>query len=585
MDNKYIDKLKKSDFGKNFGFAFLGILLGILITPAFSPLIASIYYPVDTEPPQISNLNPVDNVYTYNITNISATVIDHGGSGIDFKKSNIILSSSKVSSFEGNYSFSSDTIFFTPAYSLPPDEYTATFIVYDKAKRVQEKSTRFIVLEEPKSNIKIYESPKIYSSGDEIYNLIWDDNYTQFNFIIENKCSNTVYENLELTFDFPGTVLQNVITLEKGCQTPDIKDSFSKVILVENGKTNSNVSTSTLVIETDRMYPGGVIGGTVFIDPYYEIKEGNDLVIFSDSTGMYYGKYSHSQFGRIYTESINSLINATPEFYLEKGKFIKEQATETHSYERILTSLNHFNKALELGLNNSEIWTEKGECYLYLGNFSEAIKCFNNGIKFNDNARAYYDLGILYYKLGNFEKSTYYSEKALDINSGYHLAETLLEKSRNDTLTVFPENVPTSSLESMNDREGTIYFTTRATHLLSHPQEQILFFDFNINNTRFICSRAPNNQLVYMVLDLESGIHLAQIDLRTVPFTVEKTGICLIYSEEKAPELILYNGAEMLSEKAMLNKCILTNPFEQDTGLGITFTSPEGYPITYFLFG
>lgn len=581
---KNIEKRIRTSATKSIIGILFGIIIGILLTPAISPILALIYHPVDNEPPQISNIYPYDNSYAYGLESISANVIDHGGSGIDFENSCVNLTSSLNSNIKGNYSHNGSKILFTPSNKLPPDVYTTTFVVYDKAKRVQEKSTRFVILEDTKFNIDISEYHQMFIDGDDIYGLIWEDGYLQFKFIIENTCSNTAYENVELMLNFPGTVLNYVIDYDKGCQNPELRNSYSQIMYLENGKTNTNISMDSIAIEIDKIYPQGILGGTVFVDPYYETN-GNGLVVFSDNTGEYYGKYTHTQFGRIFTEDIYGLINASPTFYLEKGIFIKNQAINTSFYDRLIPSINHFDKAINLGLNDSEVWIEKGECNLYLGNFSEAFLCFNEAIEIKNDSRAYYDLGILFFKLGNFEKSSYYCKKALSIDNDDQLAKSLLEKSTNASLFGFPENVPISGLESMNDREGTIYFTTDTQQLFSNPHDQILFCDFNINNTRFICSRGPNYQLLFMVLDLESGIHLARMDLTNISFTDEKTGVFLLYSEENLPQLVMYNGIEETLEQASLNRCVLTNPLEQDTGLEISFEPAVGYPMTYYQIG
>jgi tetratricopeptide (TPR) repeat protein len=67
----------------------------------------------------------------------------------------------------------------------------------------------------------------------------------------------------------------------------------------------------------------------------------------------------------------------------------------------------------------------KGRVYLKLGNFSEALACFNRALMINsEESDIYYYFGVYYDKIGDYETSKHYYEKAIEIEyneSEYHL--------------------------------------------------------------------------------------------------------------------------------------------------------------------
>ena len=308
----------KKRIPKEFEWIILGIFFGIVLTPFLSPIIAHVYYPADSNPPKLNNITPVDNSYLFETPSISAEAIDVGGSGLNTKKFFVTLTSSTESEITGNFSIEKNKLTFIPNVNLSPDIYTATFIVVDKANNIEEKSTRFVILEEPKLRFDLFEQPNAYFEGNEVHNLIWKERYIPYSFSIRNEGSSLSLENIEVTYNFPGVILGSYIMADIGCTNCEINEGQSKPSLVYGGKTKTNISTCQLFIEIDKLSPGGIYAGTLFIDPLYE-PINDEVITFCEWESKYYGSYIYSQLGKTYKEQINGEIEVEPEVYFNKG--------------------------------------------------------------------------------------------------------------------------------------------------------------------------------------------------------------------------------------------------------------------------
>lgn len=553
---------------KEMGWIIIGIVLGIVLTPFFSPIIAHIYHSVDTEPPLIYNLTPVDNSYLFEVPIISAETVDIGGSGLNKEKSFITLTSSSQDKIKGNFSYDKNRLCFVPIVNLSPDIYTATFTVFDKANRIEEKSTRFIVLEKPKFRFDLYEQPHAYSKGDEVHNLIWKDRYIPFTFSVMNEGSNLVLENIEITYNFPGVILDNYIMADTGCINCEFKEGQSKPSIVYGGKTEINFSTCQLVLEIEKISPGGIYAGTLFIDPLYEPVD-SEVMTFCEWGSNYYGSYSYSEFGKNYKEQIRGEIEVKPEVYFKKGLYFRKHGIEGKFLPDLELSAINFDKAIELGKNDSETWNERGISYFYLGNLSEAIFSFNKSIVLNPKYKeSYYHIGLIYLKLGNCDKATKYAQKALSVDEDYAQAKSLINVCENQNISFIPTGFSKESLKDLNEKEGTIMFSIKESNLLNSSLKEVTVLDFTKGGSRFILLRDSDFNLIYSHISIRTGLRIAKIDLKNLLLDPEKITVALTWSpNESRLDLFDRDSKLTLSKAVQVDDKILVNALEQQAFL------------------
>jgi tetratricopeptide (TPR) repeat protein len=92
--------------------------------------------------------------------------------------------------------------------------------------------------------------------------------------------------------------------------------------------------------------------------------------------------------------------------------------------ERYDDALNVFDELLQFRIWERPLFN-KGRVYLKLGNYSEALACFNRALMINpEEGDVYYYLGVYHDKIGDYNTWKHYYEKAIDIeynDSEYHL--------------------------------------------------------------------------------------------------------------------------------------------------------------------
>ena len=546
------------------GWIILGIILGIISTPFFSPIIAHVYYPVDSDNPKIFKITPVDNSYLFETPLIASEVIDVGGSGLNIEKSYICLTSSTQSEITGNFSIEKNKLTFIPNVNLSPDIYTATFTVVDKANNIEEKSTRFVILEKPKFRFDLYEQPNAYFEGDEVHNLIWKERYIPYYFSIINEGSSLSLENIEISYNFPGVILGSYIMADIGCINCEINEGLSKPSIVYDGETKTKISTCQLFLEIDKLSPDGIYAGTLFIDPLYE-PTNDEIITFCEWESNYIGSYIHSQFGKTYREQINGEIEVKPEVYFNKGINYRKNGLDEKFTPDLELSILCFDKAIKLGKNDSETWNEMGISFYYLGKLSEAIFCFNEALNLDSQFKtSHYNIGIIFMKLGNFEAATGYAKKALLIDENFEDAKSLIEICESINTAYLPEGFPRDSLANLNEEEGTLFFTMSHGNLQDYSLEEVIIFDFNKGGSRYILVRDADFNLVYSHSSIQTGFRVAKIYLKNVTLNPEEITISITWSEDEDNLYIFDVNSDLISERAMqLDDMILINALEQ----------------------
>jgi len=491
----------------------IGVVFTIIFTSLLSPMLATIFPSIDEDPPRIIELSPLQNSNLFDLSNISIKVADNGGSGLDLDNSYIKLSGSYSGEINCSRVIKNDLIIFIPQEKLKPDIYTAEFFIKDKGGNINKDYTKFTIFEKPKLRFDFYESPHAYSENDEVHGIKWKQRYIPYSFSIINEGSTVTLEDVELTFNFPGIILNHIIMAETSCINCNIKEAQSTPSIVYGGMTEKKFLTCQLIIDIERLPPGGIFAGLIFIDPQY-IQKPDEVITFCGWENRFYGHYFYEQLGWVHQSDINGEIKMNQDAWINKGIFSRNKGIE---YNFPLTldikySLIAFNNAIKINENSSSAWNEKGISFAYIGNFSGAIQSFNRAININPNFEdPYYYIALIYLKLGNCDVATRYAEKAIEINPNSINASKLIGFCGNFEI-IAPEIIK-KSMNDLNEDEGTIVFTINRSNLFDRSLEEIIIFDFPVGDSRFILKRDMDFNLVFEHISIQTGIRIAEIDI------------------------------------------------------------------------
>ena len=222
---------------KDIILSILSVAIGIIITPYISPTLAIIFPFIDKEPPEIIEVTPLTNSNIFNLSNISVEVSDSGGSGLDLESSYLMLSGAYSRKINVTKKITENVLIFTPIEELKPDMYTAEFFIKDKAGNLKNDFTRFTIFERPKLRIDFYQMPNAFSQNNEVHGIQWKERYIPFTFGIINEGSTLTLQDIELTFNFPGVILNHIIMAKSSCVNCNIIEGQSTPSIVSGGKT------------------------------------------------------------------------------------------------------------------------------------------------------------------------------------------------------------------------------------------------------------------------------------------------------------------------------------------------------------
>lgn len=82
-------------------------------------------------------------------------------------------------------------------------------------------------------------------------------------------------------------------------------------------------------------------------------------------------------------------------------------------------AIDEFKLALQYDSKMYAAYNLMGNCYDYLGNYEEAIKCYNASNDITENAYAMNNLGNAYCNKGQYQKAIEYYEKSVDLDPKY----------------------------------------------------------------------------------------------------------------------------------------------------------------------
>jgi tetratricopeptide (TPR) repeat protein len=538
----------------------IGFVLGIVLTSYLSPILAHIFPSIDKEPPTIIEVTPLPNSNLFNLSDIRVKIEDSGGSGLDLESSFIKLTGAYSGEINGTKISKDKVLIFIPSEKLKPDMYTAEFFIRDRAGNLKKDFSRFTLFEKPKLRFDFYEMPHLYSENDDVHGIKWKDRYIAYSFAIINEGDTVSLEDIEVTFDFPGVILNYIVMAKTSCVNCNIIEAQSTPSIVYGGKTETNFSTCQLIIDIEKLPPGGIFAGMIFIDPQYTPKS-NEVITFCEFGSRYYGHYFYKQLGWTHQGSIEGEIKMSRDAWINKGIFLRNMGIKYNFPEYVKNSLNAFDNAIKIDKNSSVAWNEKGISLAYLGNFSGAIQAFNKSINISPNfEKPYYNIGLIYFKLKNCDIATNYANKALEINPNYEKANEIIKNCEKENI-IAPRDIK-NKIKDINENEGTIIFTTSDSNLFESVGD-IIIFDFPVGSSRFILRRDANFNLFFEHISIQTGIRVAKINLSEFK-KCDKLFIALTWSrKENKLSLGCLGDRKLVTEKAIQidNKNLLIKNF------------------------
>lgn len=114
--------------------------------------------------------------------------------------------------------------------------------------------------------------------------------------------------------------------------------------------------------------------------------------------------------------SYNDQYSEAISFYDKAVEILASRLMDFHNLENKINDVNQLSDITQLELAN--VLSRKGIVLIYLKRNQEALECFNEAIKLNENESATMaNLGYAYYKLEKLDKAVEYCNKALSIDS------------------------------------------------------------------------------------------------------------------------------------------------------------------------
>lgn len=151
--------------------------------------------------------------------------------------------------------------------------------------------------------------------------------------------------------------------------------------------------------------------------------------------------------------------------YMEEGNDSNLQYYIAHCYRRLAvdsignkefrTGLSLLNQALEYVDSDASLYGDLGSVYLQLSSYEEATNAFLNAIELDDQQVYYFEtLARIAYLIGEGEESSYYYQKALDLEPGNKKFIEVLRKLEEQKKIVHSGTTEMSHLFSITFDEG-----------------------------------------------------------------------------------------------------------------------------------
>ena len=199
-----------------------------------------------------------------------------------------------------------------------------------------------------------------------------------------------------------------------------------------------------------------ILAGAFFKSPYYKPEKISKFYVRmgfweTDYLQMFDLARFHYHIALLFNPKSSWAYNAMGDSYYNQGlyheKFSEEMARQ--DYEK---AISNFTKAIELVPHYTSAYTNRGDCYRFLGDYDEAMKNYKIALKYDSKSKrglyglslvydyqkkydedikvlnklvefypeyedAYFGLGWTYSHLGDYKTSVKYYEKVVDLNS------------------------------------------------------------------------------------------------------------------------------------------------------------------------
>lgn len=236
--NKYFEKVKKNHpiahkilhnlfSNKIIILLFWGLIVwGTIIPHILAPMVLTpigyLLPSTDEIKPEIEGVSPnINERLSEPPKEIKISFHEEGGSGIDRKKSNILLKGARTGYIkEKSIEYKEGIITFIPNQSLEPDAYTINVEIRDRGGNIAFNSYSFYVLENPKINITVFQIPFFQEL---LSNTSNDSDVTNKNYVLTVSNQNNVFfENIELNIQFPGIITDYIVHYDNGVYGYDV---------------------------------------------------------------------------------------------------------------------------------------------------------------------------------------------------------------------------------------------------------------------------------------------------------------------------------------------------------------------------
>ena len=158
----------------------------------------------------------------------------------------------------------------------------------------------------------------------------------------------------------------------------------------------------------------------------------------------------------------------------DKSDEYLEKAIEQEKKGNIEIAMGYLTTAIRYNTKNDEAYEERGDLYLVLDKYNEAIKDYESALNLSPSSVRYFKLGVVHHDLGHNERALFYFNKAIEFNHDnykyyYFRALTHLLMG-NDTQAILDFNRAINMHEDglEHPEDDNLYFNRGLAHMHLH---------------------------------------------------------------------------------------------------------------------
>lgn len=163
--------------------------------------------------------------------------------------------------------------------------------------------------EKPELKIDVFQSHAPYKNGTNVHGIIWNSFYAEYIIMIQcdmSKAKSTPIEDIYLVFDFDAAILTAYEDRIEGVTNPSIRIGGG-VTIVGDGEIIADIKYCELIVDLEKLKPGGLCALAVIINPKYEGSLAR-LHIVPNPTSRYFGSYRYDAWGVMVKKSVSGDI-------------------------------------------------------------------------------------------------------------------------------------------------------------------------------------------------------------------------------------------------------------------------------------